>query len=480
MNKRARRILIGTAILAATFLILVALISFLLDLDRHKPLIEAAASKALGIEFKIRGKASLHWLPRPRVILRDIHLTLGESDSLAAEELQVWPRWVPFILHRHISVVRLSLLTPTIWFEKRRQGEMSHDTPADEDSVREATASPPGKVGSISVHHGSVVYLDKQSGRSVELSDLDLELSDVSWGERTRRRLPDLLKSLSLHGTLHAQKLQVGKFSASDLGAEVSDEAGLLQLDSTAMTFLGGVSRGRLQLDLRDSLPRIRVVQAATHLELNQLLPVQIFSGTAEAALDIEGTGNGLRAIMSTAQGHIAVRSEHISISSLDIDKLIDDYNKTQNFSLIDLGALVVAGPFAPLLTKGLDFSRLGFFGQMGHGRSAIRKVVSDWQIAKGIATTEDVAFTTEKNTVAFRGSLDLVNRRYQNFFVATVDARGCAKVKQEITGSFPQPHAEGAASRSVLGMFKGVVRGVRKLVQPGRCDPFYSGSAIH
>ncbi len=479
MKKPGRRLLIGTAILAATLLIVSAGIALFFDVDRYKPSIAEAVSESLGMEFQIRGKASLQLLPRSRLTLRDIHLTNGESEIFSAEELQVFPRLIPFIFHRDVSIDQLSLLKPKIRIEKSSQGRMNYETAVKEDTAKGDKAARPGTMSFISVQHGSVTYVDQRSGRSVELRDLELRLSDISWGQSAGREFSALLKSLSFHGPLRAKTLRIGTLSASDLKAGVKDEAGLLQFDSTEITLLGGSSRGSLRLDLRKSPPQMQVVLAASQIELNQIFPVQIFAGTVQASLAVEGTGRDLRAITKTTQGQVSIQSEHISINSLDLDKLIEDFNKTQNFSLIDLGSLVVAGPFAPLLTKGLDFSRLRFFGQMGHGKSEIRKVVSNWQIVDGIATAKDVAFSTPNNTVAFRGDLDLVHRSYQNFFVATVDQQGCAQVKQQIAGPFAHPHAEGSAT-SVLGAFKSAFRKAKKLMQSNRCDLFYSGSAIH
>jgi hypothetical protein len=177
-------------------------------------------------------------------------------------------------------------------------------------------------------------------------------------------------------------------------------------------------------------------------------------------------------------KGQASIRSEHISINALDIDGLIADYNRTQSFSLIDLASLVIVGPFAPLLTKGVDFSRFGI-GRMGKGGSEIRRVVSDWTIEDGIARTKDVAFTTPKNTVAFRGELNLVDGSYRHFFVATVNQQGCTQVKREVSGPLAHPRIEGPGS-AALGPFKSVFRGVKKMFQSNQCDLFYTGSAMH
>lgn len=469
----------GTGILAATLLTVAVGIALFFDVDRYKPSIEAAASEALGLEFKIRGRASLQLLPRPRLILPDVQLSNGNNEILSAEELQASPRWIPLLLHREVSIDRVALQNPKIRIERSSQGQMSYEAPINKDTANAGNAAPPGTISLVSLQHGDVTYLDRSSGRSLELGNVELTLTDLSWGQSAARGPLALLKSLSLHGTLHMATLQIGAFKASDVKSAITDEAGLLRLDSTEMTLFGGSSRGSLMFDLRGSAPRIHVVQAASQIDLTQVFPVQIFFGTAQVSLDIAGTGRDQRAITTTMQGQVSIRSDHISINSLDVDGLIADYNRTQNFSLIDLGSLIIAGPFAPLLTKGADFSRLRFLGHMGRGKSEIRRVVSDWHIVDGIAKTKDVAFATPKNTVAFRGDLNLLNGRYQSFFVATVDSQGCAQVKQQIAGPFAHPSAAGAAS-SGLGAFKSAFRKVKKLFQSHRCDLFYAGSAIH
>jgi uncharacterized protein involved in outer membrane biogenesis len=478
MNKPSRGFLIGTGILAATLLIAVASIALFLDVDRYKGPIEAAVSASLGMDFKIRGRASLRLFPRPRLSLPDIHLSNGANEILSAEELQASPRWIRLLLHREVLLNRVLLRSPKIRIEKNGQGHMNYEGAVQADTAQRDQASRPGAMSLLSVEHGDVTYVDRGAGRTIELGNLGLTLTDISWGQSAARDPLAFLKSVSLRGTVDGATLQIGRFKASDGKSGLKVEAGLVQLDPTAITLFGGSSRGSVTLDVRGPAPRIHVVQAASQIDLTQAFPVQIFFGKVQASLDVQGTGHDQRAITATLTGPVSIRSEHISINSLDVDGLVADYNRTQNFSLIDLGSLIIAGPFAPLLSKGVDFSRLRFFGQMGHGKSEIRRVVSDWQIVQGIARTKDVAFTTPKNTVAFRGDLDLVHRSYQHFFVATVDQHGCAQVKQQITGPFAHPDDGGSASTG-LGAFKSAFRKAKGLFQSHPCDLFYSGSAI-
>jgi uncharacterized protein involved in outer membrane biogenesis len=433
------------------------------DVNRYKTSIEEAVSQSLGMKFEIRGNVAFHLLPRPRLALEDIHLAKGTSEILSAEELQVSPRWIQFLLHRRISIDRLALRKPQIRIEQ----------PID-------IHPRPGSMSSVTVQDGEVSYRNPNSGLSVELKGLKVRLSGISWGESDAPQSLSLVKSLSLHGTLHATSLQIGTLPISDMGWKIKAKAGVLKLDPTELSVFGGPVRGSLTLDLHDSLPRIRVVQEAPQLDLGQVFPGEktYFAGTVQASIDAEGTGSDLKAIMGATHGRVAIRGKHLSIDGWDVDQLIEDYNRTQKFDLVDLGAVLVAGPFGPLLTKGADFARL--YGEIGHGKSEIRTLVSDWEIVDGIATAKDVAFATMKNTVAFRGGISLIDGSLQNFFVATVDQRGCVQVKQRITGSLGHPQAPGLASRSVLGAFESAVGETLDLLgSQDKCELFYSGSAL-
>jgi AsmA family len=455
------RVLIGTGVVAAVVVVVAVCVAVVPDVNRYKPSLEEAVSQALGMEFEIRGNVALRLFPHPGLSMRDIHLTKGTSEILSAEELQVSPRWIPLILHRRLSIGRLALRKPRVRLEQPI-----------------AVPLPAGRMSSVTVQDGEVSYLDQGSGRRIDITGLEVRLAGISVGASDERQPLARLTSLSLRGTLHATTVQVGSFRADDVQCGVKAEAGVLQLDPVAVTLFGAPSVGSLALDVRGSPPRIQVA-ATSQVDLGQVFPgdEQYFAGTVQASLQLGATGADLRAVRSTAGGVLSIRGEHLSVRGWDVDRLIEDYNRTQKFSLIDLGAVLVAGPFGPLLTKGSDFARL--YGGMGHGESDIPTLVSDWEIVDGIATAKDVAFSTLKNTVAFRGDVNLVNDSLEHFFVATVDPHGCAQVKQQITGSLAHPHAPGLASKSIFGAIGSAVQGVLSLGQSDRCDLFYSGSAL-
>lgn len=65
---------------------------------------------------------------------------------------------------------------------------------------------------------------------------------------------------------------------------------------------------------------------------------------------------------------------------------------------------------------------------------------MSDWQVERGVAHVQDVALATKENRIALHGTLDFVGERFDAVTVALLDQKGCAIVKQSVTGSFRAP----------------------------------------
>jgi len=69
-----KKLLIALGILAALVVLAGIAILILVDVNAHKPRIESAVSSALGMEFRIRGKARLRLFPSASVVLSDVLL----------------------------------------------------------------------------------------------------------------------------------------------------------------------------------------------------------------------------------------------------------------------------------------------------------------------------------------------------------------------------------------------------------------------
>jgi AsmA protein len=191
------------------------------------------------------------------------------------------------------------------------------------------------------------------------------------------------------------------------------------------------------------------------------------------ANLSMQGkTGSEMK---QTAHGEFFLRGENLTLKGHDLDREFSQFESSQNFNLVDVGAFFFAGPIGLAVTKGYNFA--GIF-QGSEGSSEIRKLVSNWKVENGVAQAQDVAMTTNENRVALRGGLDFVNERFDDVTVALVDANGCAKVQQKIIGTFQEPVVEKpSVLMSLAGPVLELLKKGRDLFPAGECEVFYAGS---
>jgi AsmA protein len=79
---------------------------------------------------------------------------------------------------------------------------------------------------------------------------------------------------------------------------------------------------------------------------------------------------------------------------------------------------------------------------------------------------------------LALAGGLDFVNGRFVDVSVATIEAGGCARVRQAMHGSFAHPVLEKPRMfTSLAGPVLHVYRQLRAVLPARPCAVFYSGS---
>jgi len=163
----------------------------------------------------------------------------------------------------------------------------------------------------------------------------------------------------------------------------------------------------------------------------------------------------------------------------IDLDRVLETYEKTQRVSLVDLGAFFITGPLGTLLTKGYDFGSV-YAASLG-GKSTIQILVSDWRVKNGVAEAQDVAFSTKENRVAMKGRLDFVKERFDDVTVAVVDEKGCVRFTQKVHGSFEHPQVEKVSTlKSLAGPVLNLFEKTSELLKGGECEVFYAGSVKH
>lgn len=190
---------------------------------------------------------------------------------------------------------------------------------------------------------------------------------------------------------------------ASDaLGMEVHKD-GIFALKPVMMRLFGGQGSGSIGVDFSNPVPRYSV----------------------RSTLSMRG--NTAKEIKQTADGEVSLSGENLTLYGNDLDREFARFESSQNFNLVDAGALFFAGPIGLAVTKGYNFASIF----QRSGGSSIGKLFSDWNVDRGIAQAKDVAMATKQNRIALIGRINFVNEHYDDVTIALIDAQGCTRVQQ-------------------------------------------------
>ena len=476
-NKRKIALFAAGGIVALLILGMVAVVLFV-DVNAHKPLLEATASDALGMEVRIGGRLGIGLFPGFHVTLEDVRIRNRGADVASAKETILGIELLP-LLHKELRIVRIGMKRPRISIEQDREGKFNFETP-EEEAGKKTTVEAKGTrftldVTRISLSDGALFYADKKTGEALEAGDFTLDVSRLRF---TGGKTPAPLKNLSFAAEFSCKEFRKGNLSVSNLKLRIEGKDGILDLNPVTMRLFGGQGAGRLRADLSGSVPQYHVNYSLSRFRVEEFLKTLSPKKTAEGSMDISSTlsmrGKTVDEMKRTAAGEISLRGENLALDGVDLDRVFSRYEASQNFNLVDVSAFFFVGPFAPLVTKAYNFASI--YRETG-GSSRIRTLVSDWKLERGVAQAKDVALATNENRIALKGSLDFVNERFNDVTVAVVDEKGCAKVRQKIRGPFGDPVVENAnVLQSVAGPMLNLLKQGRKLLG-GRCEVFYAGS---
>jgi hypothetical protein len=166
--------------------------------------------------------------------------------------------------------------------------------------------------------------------------------------------------------------------------------------------------------------------------------------------------------------------SVNLKKAGFDADEIIDKFKRSQSFNLVDLGAVLLAGPVGIAVTKGTDFARIFV---LNSGKSTkIFKLASNWTINDGVFTIEDAAFATNLNRVAIAGSIGFSNSNL-NLIIALLNENGCSIFSQEVYGNLNNPTI---GKVKVVGTVMAPVTNLVDDITGKDCVVFYSGSVEH
>ena len=478
-----KKVFLVLGVLAGLLVLAGAAVVYLVDVNAHKPRIEAAVSDALGMEFRIQGKAGLRLFPSAGIALSEIRLRNRGAELAAAETLRVGVKLLP-LFRREVVVTEILLEKPAIRIEKGTDGKFSYETapraakpPARKGEAPSASLS----VGRGAVRSGNIVYVDRKTGTKTEISGIDLTIEDLAIPAAPDAQVS---KGISFTGRLRVKEVKGAAYSVADVDAKVTASAGVCDIRPFTMKAFGGKGEGGIRVDLTKEKTGYQVKYTLSNFRVEESLAAvtrkKHLSGPMTLSPDLAFRGKDASEMRRTLSGQVSLRGDDLTLHGLDIDQALSTVEQAQQLNLADVGAFLLAGPLGTAATRGYSYGRV-YGSTTQEGESRITRLVSDWTVRDGVAVAKDVAFATRKNRIAMKGKLDIANERFTDVTVAALDEKGCAKLRQKISGSFSDPQMDKvSALESAVSPMLGILERARQMMGRRDCEPFYAGSVPH
>ena len=460
------------AIGALTGLLVLAAITlfYFLDTSAFKPQLESAVSEVLGMEVKVSGRLGIGFFPGLRVTLNDVHIRNRGTEIAIAKQAKVGVNFIP-LLYKSVRINQIVLDHPSILIVKDRDGRFNFEQ---SDGAQKTLADL--SLASISMTGGTFRYVDQHTKAEFKTDGCSLEVSRF---QLTGRGRPGIMNKLSLATDIVCRVIQTQDYVASDLRLTVAGQGGIFDLKPLTMRAYAGQGSGAIQADFTGDVPRYQLRYTLSQFRIETFLKNLPTQQSVEGPMDFSATlsmqGKTMNSLRQTSEGHISLRGKNLILNGRNLDQEFARFESSQRFNLVDVGALLFAGPAGLVVTKGYNFASIL---QEPEGRSEIRTIVSDWKVERGVALSQDVAMSTDQNRLALQGRLDFANKQLKGVNVALIDDKGCIKVQQTIHGTFKKPVIEKpSVIKSLSGPVVSLLKPVKELLPGGGCEVFYTGS---
>lgn len=442
----------------------------LFDINSYKPKIETAVSGATGLDVRIRGKIALAFFPLG-ISAKDVLVANRGNEILSMQSLKLRMEFMA-LLTKQLNVSACELTSPAVTIVKDTDGKFNFEN-IEIQSPQERREKAFG-LSDLKLSKGTLVYLDKKTGKKTELKEIDLAVTNLSVADAAG----SIIKNISFTGSFACKEFTQKDLRIENLKAPVKAVRGVFTFKPLTMDIFGGKGEGDLTADETGSDPEYKINFKVSKLDFEKIQESfgikKMISGKGDltALLTIKEKD---RTLIKNLNGTFSLRGDHLTTHTVDLDKILSAYESSQKFNLVDVGAFLIVGPLGNVSLHGYRYGNLYYQSQGGQG--TIVQFVSHWNIKNGVADAVDCALATRQNRIALAGKLNLVNQKYEKVTAALLDHKGCAILTQTISGPFGRPQIGAAnAVESLAGPVLDLYRKAKRFVQAGHCKVFYNG----
>ncbi len=307
------------------------------------------------------------------------------------------------------------------------------------------------------------------------IGNLDFKLRKLRIG---KNKESGFFNKLIANGGLEISNVTSTKLNVGAVKFEVGISNGNYTFLPTESLLFGKKGKGRMVLAPFKSPAQYDIEYEVDQIDLKRVLQLvqqdEMFDGNIDLLVDIKCQGDNVKDILNSLDGQLLMKGEDVTLLGIELDKFINKFKRSQNFGLVDVGAVALAGPVGLAISKGSQYAMIATndLGDSTH----ITQFYSSCSIENGNVNLKDFALATRKYRVATKGWYDIRTDSLDITF-GIVDKKGCAMIRQSVKG-----HSENYET-SKVNIVKTLFAPVTNLLDDVKiveCDPFYEGYVQH
>ena len=310
---------------------------------------------------------------------------------------------------------------------------------------------------------------------SIYLKSFALKSRDIYFDQQS---VTNFFRTLACSNIVHAEKYKSPLLQMDNLSFTLEAKSGEFTIIPHDSQQYGKEEMGQLVIRPFETPPAYHLMFNVKEFPINDFMSSfyseEILTGKVDMDLDLEFYGEDVESITSNMNGSINVNGKQLALHGIDLDEFINNFKRSQQFNLLDIGAVALAGPAGILFSKGSDYAVL--LASKSGEKTTISQFASIWNVKDGRITIDDVAFATFENRIALKGWVDM---RYDSLdvTVAIVDKNGCSLINQNIYGkSVDLQYSKVKVIKTLLAPVAKLLRNITAT----DCEKFYIGLVEH
>ena len=487
-----KKILVTLVIIMTTIIVVLGILVATFDLNKYKPQIEKKVYEATGKELKIKGDIGLSLAPfglsiKDIIIKNPKGFSTGNMLELkkVAVSLQVMP-----LLSKQVKVNYVKLQDMNLLVEKSKKGVMNvaiTKKPAKKEETKTTSNKEPAKLPMVNVNkvllsNINITYIDHQTKSKAKVDNLGLSVNDIALnGDK------DILKALSLKGLLKIVDIKYDKYLLKDISADFTFKDKVATVSPLKLTAFNSQVLGKLIYNMNGKKPKIYVEDHIAKLDLKEISKQFIknkkisLDGYVKTDVKLSMVGQTSKDIKRSLSGTLYVLGNSFGIKGVDLNKVFKSLDDAKSINKKDIAGFLVAGPLGLALSKGMSGGNM--LAGLDGGTTAVKKLVINAPIKRGIVTLKDVAMKVGGTRVAIKGKIDLARERFIKVQAGVVGGNGCAKIAEDISGTFSKPKystkalTSGVVANTVTSLLGQFTKSSGSNTEKPKCKVFYNGS---